>query len=69
VGSRRLAGWQTLIRLLASLPEDQRIEAWENLWQSLGDVETRQMLAEMLGDGWRWPPSAIRTAQPQRKES
>jgi hypothetical protein len=48
-----------LIGLLYSLPEDQRSEAWANLWLGLRDAETRQMLAETLGAGWRWPAAAI----------
>ena len=60
VGSKRLAGWQMLIGLLNSLPEDQRAEAWANLWLGLRDAENRQMLAETLGGGWRWPATAIR---------
>ena len=60
VGSRRLAGWQALIGLLDTLPLSQRAQAWDKLWGALGDAETRMMLAETLGDGWRWPLAVIR---------
>ena len=62
VGSKRLAGWQSLIDLLEPIPQSQRAEAWANLWAALGDAETRSMLAETLGQGWRWPPAAVRSA-------